>query len=113
MRWMLGAGLVVGAALVGSTAEGRQRPDLGQLDTSFNPDARLTPPGTVVDELLLAGEVGGLALQPGGKIVGAEFRYLESIPAGKAVPFEVPNLSGAIRKQVAETQVYYQLSSVP
>lgn len=71
MRWMLGAGLVVGAALVGGTTEARQRPDLGQLDTSFNPDARLSPPGTVVDELLLEGDVGGLALQPGGNIVGA------------------------------------------
>ena len=47
-----------------------------------------------------------------GKIIGAELTCVESIPAGGTVKFELPNLSGIGRKQVAETEVYYQLSSV-
>ncbi len=47
-----------------------------------------------------------------GEIIGAEFTFLESIPAGGTVKFETPNLSGIGRKQVAETDVYYQLGSV-
>ena len=47
-----------------------------------------------------------------GDIIGAEFTLIASIPAGETADFEVPNLSGVGRKQVAETEVYYQLGSV-
>lgn len=46
-----------------------------------------------------------------GEIIGAELTLVDSVPAGGSATFEVPNLSGVRLKRIAETEVYYQLSS--
>jgi len=47
-----------------------------------------------------------------GTIIGAESSVIEIIPAGRTVVFELPNRAGIGRKQVAKTEIHYQLSSV-
>jgi len=48
-----------------------------------------------------------------GGIVGADLALLEPIPAGGTVTFEIASVSGIGIKQVAQTDIFWQLSMVP
>lgn len=79
-----GRALIAGSLLLGLTAAGQvdangsNRPDLGTLDTTFNPDARLTPPGTLVQEVPF--EQGSAVIeQHGGRLVAVGTAGIDSI----------------------------------
>lgn len=48
-----------------------------------------------------------------GAILGGDFTFVASVPAGEAVPFEVTHLGELTHKRIADTEAYYRLTLDP